>query len=92
MSRAIERDLQDEVYCEGACDVICELGPAGARFVPTLISELSAHLDYWDFCWAGVDALGKIGPAAYAAKPLLESFLKHESPLVQRRAERAKAA
>jgi len=90
--RRIEEDLNDDDSLESACDVICELGTEGARFVPLLLKKLEQHQDYWDFCWAAVDALNQIGPAAASARPMLEKMLKHPSGLVQARVECAIAS
>jgi len=73
--RRIEEGLNDDDSLESACDVICELGTEGARFVPLLLKKLEQHQDYWDFCWAAVDALNQIGPAAASARPMLEKML-----------------
>jgi HEAT repeat protein len=92
----VERDLRSGDWeMEAACDVLCalsEIGQPSAEFVPLLIEQLGAHRDYWDFCWAAVDALNRIGPVAVEALPILREMLAHPSPLVQRRAERAIAS
>lgn len=77
---------------EPVCDALCALGPAGVPAVPALIRFLEAERDYWDGCWAAVDALGAIGPGAAAAIPILREMIRHDSPLVRGRAEKALAA
>jgi HEAT repeat protein len=82
----LEMDLRsDESEMESACDILCEMKAAGAPFVDLLIQQLQKHQEYWDFCWAAVDALGEIGPAAAKAKPLLKTMTTHPSELVQAR-------
>jgi hypothetical protein len=79
----------DSWEMEGACDVICGMKEGGAIFVSLLMERLEAAEDYWDFCWAAVDALGEIGPAAMPAKGTLERLRMHPSELVQERAKLA---
>lgn len=83
----IENDLRSNDWqMESACDVICQMNEAGARFVPLLIQQVRRHWEYWDFCWAAVDALGEIGGTAEAATSILEKLQTHPSDLVQKRA------
>lgn len=77
---------------EPVCDALCALGPAGAPAVPALVRFLEEEREYWDGCWAAVDALGAIGPGAAAAIPILREMIRHDSPLVRSRAEKALAA
>jgi hypothetical protein len=79
----------DDWQMEAACDVICSMKENGAALVPLLIEKLETSGDYWDFCWAAVDALGEIGPTAIAAKETLEKLKTHPSELVQDRAKEA---
>lgn len=90
--RRVEAGLRSESKdsdMETACDVICGMKEGGVEFVPLLIERLETDGDYWDFCWAAVDALGAIGPAALGARGILETMKKHPSELVQARAEEA---
>lgn len=88
--RRVDAGLRSEDSAmESACDVICGMKDGGAMFVPLLVERLEAAADYWDFCWAAVDALGEIGPAAIAAKGTLERLTAHPSELVQERANEA---
>jgi HEAT repeat protein len=88
--RRIDAGLRSEGWeKEVACDVICGAKEGGAMFVPLLIERLKASQEHWDFCWAAVDALGEMGPAAIAAKGTLEKLTMHPSELVQERAKEA---
>lgn len=88
--RRVDAGLRSEdAAMESACDVICGMKEGGAIFVPLLMERLAEAQDYWDFCWAAVDALGEIGPAALAAKGTLERLRTHPSELVQERAKEA---
>lgn len=79
----------DNSDMEAACDVICEMGPRGAKFVPLLLEQLEKHWEYWDFCWAAVDALAAIGTEARGAEQMLHKLREHPSDLVKERAENA---
>lgn len=88
--RRIDAGLRSDNWeMEAACDVICGAKEGGVFFVPLLIEKLETKQDHWDFCWAAVDALGEIGPAAIAAKGTLERLTNHSSGLVQERAKEA---
>jgi hypothetical protein len=91
--QSVDEDLRsDDWKMESACDVICVMKGRGAQFVPLLLSKLEQHQEYWDFCWAAVDALSQIGPAALIGKPTLEKMRSHPSGLVKARIECAIAS
>jgi HEAT repeat protein len=79
----------DDSDMEAACDVIYEMGPRGAKFVPLLLEQLEKRWEYWDFCWAAVDALAAIGTEARGAEQMLHKLREHPSDLVKERAENA---
>jgi HEAT repeat protein len=65
---------------ESACDIIAELGPAGAGFLPHL-QECLREGDA-DLKWAAASAMAALGPNATAAIPELLKSLGDQSGLI----------
>ena len=79
-----------EDYGEGACDLICELGPAASALIPEVLKALAE--ESWDLQWAAADALQAIASSdEMVLRPLLDA-LAHLSPIVRSSAARALAA
>jgi HEAT repeat protein len=85
---AIRRVFDD--YGEGACDLICELGPAASPLIPDVIKALAE--ENWDLQWAAADALRAIASSDQVVLPPLLDALAHSSPIVRSASARALAA
>jgi HEAT repeat protein len=84
------QDLASEIpfvsqIASEVCDAVSLVGPLAAPAVPALI-RLLENSENQDICWAAVDALGSIGPAASAAISILKKKTRHSNELVRERA------
>jgi HEAT repeat protein len=76
----LARLFDDIVDAEVVCDAICEIGPAAAPLVDSVIQALQS--DSWDLQWAAADALGLMASGDPRVVAALATALGHASPIV----------
>jgi len=76
----LARLFDDIVDAESACDAICEIGPAAAPLIDSVIQALQS--DSWDLQWAAADALGQMASGDPHVVAALATALGHASPIV----------
>jgi HEAT repeat protein len=76
----LARLFDDVTYAGSVCDAICEIGPAAAPLVNSVIRAIQS--DSWDLQWAAADALGHMASGDPHVVAALTTALGHASPTV----------